>query len=100
MHVDAVEFVAITNDVLPDVDRHYVTIWMKGSAGESAVVIHDQAEIAAAGWYAPDALPEPRHLYFQNLLAGRCMPSKPANSPFQSRRVQVTPARMHVHDAD
>ena len=83
IQVHDVEFVAITNDVLPHAGRHYITIWMRASAAALAPVIHDPAEIAAAGWFAPTALPEPRHLYFENLLAGRSLPPNPSNLPFR-----------------
>jgi 8-oxo-dGTP diphosphatase len=85
LRMDDVEFVAITNDVLPGADRHYVTIWMRGKAADVAPVIRDPTEIAEARWCAPDALPEPRHLYFDNLLTGRSLPQKPPNLPFQPR---------------
>jgi 8-oxo-dGTP diphosphatase len=82
VRVTAVEFVAITNDVLHDAGRHYVTVWMRADVGaDSEVMIGDPAEIAAAGWFAPDDLPEPRHLYFENLMSGRSLPPRPANLP-------------------
>lgn len=82
IRVGAVEFVAITNDVLHDAGRHYLTIWMRADVADSELLIGDPAEIAAAQWFAPDALPEPRHVYFENLLAGRSLPPNPANLPF------------------
>ena len=81
--VTNVEFVAITNDVLEDVGKHYVTIWMRGDADTVTTAIEDSAEIAEVGWFAFDALPSPLHLYFQNLLEGRCWPRFPSNLPFQ-----------------
>ena len=39
--VSDLEFVAITNDVLPQLGRHYITIWMRASAAEHAPIIHD-----------------------------------------------------------
>ena len=83
VQVSDIEFVAITNDVLPQLGRHYITIWMRATAPKLAPVIHDLVEIEAAGWFAPSALPEPRHLYFENLLAGRSLPPNPTNFPFQ-----------------
>ena len=77
------EFVAITNDLLPDTGKHYVTIWMRGEA-EGSVIIRDPAEIAAVDWFRPDALPHPLHLYFENLIAGRSLPASPANLPFRA----------------
>ena len=84
LRVTAMAFVAITNDVLPDAGRHYITIWMRAEAVEGIPEIRDAAEIAAATWFPPDALPEPRHLYFANLLAGRSLPPHPTNSPFHA----------------
>ena len=80
--VTNVEFVAITNDVMADAGKHYVTIWMRADVDGAAPTIGDTAEIAEAGWFAPDALPQPLQLYFENLLAGRCLPPAPANLPF------------------
>lgn len=80
--VTDVEFVAISSDVLPDSGRHYLTVWMRATAPAVAPVIGDTAEIAEAAWFAPDALPGPRQLYLENLLAGRSMPARPANLPF------------------
>jgi 8-oxo-dGTP diphosphatase len=80
--VTKVEFVAITNDVLEDAGKHYLTVWMRGEAGHLPPAIGDSAEIAEIGWFAADALPKPLHLYFKNLIDGRCLPQAPANMPF------------------
>ena len=77
-----VEFVAITNDVLADVGKHYLTVWMRGDANGVPARIDDTEEIKELGWFSPDQLPSPLHLYFQNLLEGRCWPPSPANLPF------------------
>ena len=83
-----VEFVAITNDVIAEAGKHYLTVWMRGEADGAEPEIGDAAEITRVGWFLPDALPGPLHLYFQNLLEGRCWPRLPANLPF------VRPAQM------
>jgi 8-oxo-dGTP diphosphatase len=80
-----VEFVAITNDVLADVGKHYLTVWMRGDADGDSGQIEDAVEIKELGWFPPDELPNPLHLYFQNLLAGHCWPRSPANLPFAIR---------------
>jgi len=79
--VTDIQFVAITNDVLDDVDRHYVTIWMRGEAVQSQISIEDSAEIVEAGWFYPHELPGPLHKFFENLMAGNCMPPSPGNIP-------------------
>lgn len=83
--VSTLEFVAITNDVLVDVGKHYLTVWMRGEANDDSTRIGDRAEISELGWFSPDQLPRPLHLYFENLLAGRCWPRLPANLPFMKR---------------
>ena len=81
VRVTSVEFVAITNDVMTDPRRHYITIWMRGDADDSEPVLGDPAEVSAVGWFAPDAMPRPLFPYLENLLAGRCMPADPPNLP-------------------
>ena len=75
--VSNVEFVAITNDVLADVGRHYLTVWFRADADNSEPVIRDTEEIVEIGWFKPDALPKPLQRYFENLLAGHCVPRNP-----------------------
>jgi 8-oxo-dGTP diphosphatase len=82
VRVANVEFVAITNDVLTDVGKHSLTVWMRGDADGAPAQIGDTAEINELGWFSPDRLPAPLHLYFQNLLEGRCWPRSPKNLPF------------------
>ena len=84
--VKNVQFVAITNDVLLDVGKHYLTVWLRGDADDSNPTIGDAEEIIEIGWFAADALPKPLHLYFENLLAGRCLPPNPQNLPFTIKR--------------
>ena len=85
IRVRNIEFVAVTNDVLADVGKHYLTVWMRAEAEDSPTEIGDAGEIKELGWFSADALPSPLHLYFQNLLEGRCWPAKPANLPFAIR---------------
>jgi 8-oxo-dGTP diphosphatase len=75
--VRSAEFFALTNDVIEEVGRHYITIWMKCQPETTNIVIGDAAEIVEAGWFEPSAIPQPRHLFFENLLAGRTVPSPP-----------------------
>lgn len=79
--VSTVEFVAITNDVLEDVDKHYITIWMRGEAIDPTVTIEDTEEILQATWFELSDLPEPRFAFFDNLLSGRSLPDTPMNLP-------------------
>ena len=51
--VSNVQFVAVTNDVLADAGKHYVTLWMRGEANDDAAVIGDPAEIAELDGFLP-----------------------------------------------
>lgn len=76
IRIRGVEFFAITNDVLTEEGKHYITIWMRGDAEETRISIHDTSEILEAGWYPLHGLPGPLHLFFENLLAGRTLPPR------------------------
>ena len=80
--VSNVQFVAVTNDVLSDTGKHYVTIWMRGDPDDQPGEVGDASEIREIRWCTPDALPTPLHLFFQNLLEGRRLPISPLNMPF------------------
>ena len=71
--VPHVDFLGITSEVRNDVERHYVTIWMTGVAEPGEARVGDADEIAEVGWFAPNALPEPRFIFLENLLAGRLL---------------------------
>lgn len=86
--VSNIEFVAITNDVLEDVGRHYLTVWMRGDPNGDTTQIGDGEEIDEVGWFLPDQLPKPLHVYFQNLLQGRRWPKSPGNLPVTFRKEQ------------
>ena len=75
------QFVAITNDVISESGKHYVTIWLRGVVDDPTVSIRDTTEIAEAAWFDPDSLPAPRHVYFENLIRGRSLPESPHNLP-------------------
>jgi 8-oxo-dGTP diphosphatase len=85
--VSNVRFVAITNDLLDDVGKHYLTVWMRGDATRDDIAIRDGAEIAEAGWFGTEDCPSPLHRFFENLICGRSMPSAPAELPDTLRRL-------------
>lgn len=85
--VSKLRFVAITNDLLGDIGKHYVTIWMRGEAVSADIVIKDAEEIAEAGWFAAEQIPRPLHIFFENLVGGRSMPADPEDLPGVLRRL-------------
>jgi 8-oxo-dGTP diphosphatase len=64
-----ITFCTITNDIFEEEGKHYVTIWMESSyvAGEARV--NSAREMSAVEWFSWDALPTPRFLPFEHLLA-------------------------------
>lgn len=84
-----VKFLAITNDVFTDADKHYVTIWMLAVPDEAEATICAPEEIAEVGWFDPEDLPSPLFLSLSNLLSGRCMPQTPADMPASLLRRSV-----------
>jgi len=79
--VREVQFVALTNDVMESSAKHYVTIWFTGVVDDPTIMIRDTAEIVEAAWFDPASLPNPRHIYFENLISGRSLPAAPPNLP-------------------
>ena len=75
LRVENVRFIAVTNDLIPETNRHYITVWMRADAPSGTATVSDAAEITELGWFERDALPSPRQVFFDNLLAGRCYPT-------------------------
>jgi ADP-ribose pyrophosphatase YjhB (NUDIX family) len=73
-------FLAITNDVMLDRGRHYVTLWFSAEAEEGEAHVLDEREIANVGWFDVEALPDPLQPFLVNLLEGRCLPPLPAGA--------------------
>jgi len=67
-------FAALTNDYFADEDKHYITIWMRGThiTGEPCVTSH--REVGEVSWFSWTALPAPLFLPMQNLLDGKGYP--------------------------
>ena len=61
-------FAAVTNDILKDDAKHYITIFMIGDyiGGKAKVMEPDKAEYW--DWYEWDKMPEPLFIPIQNLL--------------------------------
>jgi 8-oxo-dGTP diphosphatase len=63
--------VALTNDVFPLEEKHYITIWMAVDAPSEMPINPSNDEVAEWGWFACDALPSPLFLPLENLVTGR-----------------------------
>ena len=74
VEVEEISFLAITNDVFEEEDRHYLTVWMEAELAEGEAEPRDTDELSEVGWFAPGELPRPLFLPLANLLEGRCHP--------------------------
>jgi 8-oxo-dGTP diphosphatase len=74
VQIGPLRFRAVTNDIFPAPEKHFITIWMEGEylAGEPYPAAED--EVAEVGWFSLDSLPHPLFLPFKNLLKGDCHP--------------------------
>ncbi|MDQ2903772.1 MAG: NUDIX domain-containing protein [Chloroflexota bacterium] len=62
-------FCTITNDFFEAEGKHYVTIWMESKYVSGEARVNSAREMSAVGWFSWDALPTPRFLPLENLLA-------------------------------
>jgi 8-oxo-dGTP diphosphatase len=63
--------IALTNDVFPAEEKHYITIWMKVECPSEFQVTPCNDEVAEWGWFIWNALPSPLFLPLENLVIGR-----------------------------
>lgn len=71
--VGEVTFLGVTNDVMPDDGKHYVTVWMQCVDAGGDPRICAPHEMDAIGWFAVDELPTPLFTSLRNLLAGTAL---------------------------
>ena len=74
-----IRFIAITNDVFEELNKHYITIWMQGDydSGEPSVAAPYESD--TCGWYPLNDLPQPLFLPLRHLLDGCCYPANAFN---------------------
>jgi len=74
VHIANVRFGAITNDLFPESNRHYVSIWLLAD-WQSGEPRPTDKEITSLGWYTLDSLPAPLfEPCWTNLRASPFMP--------------------------
>jgi 8-oxo-dGTP diphosphatase len=74
IEIGDVQFIAITNDLFPSEQKHYLTVWVEAAylSGQAYVAYPDK--VAEVSWMSWDALPEHLFIPFKNLLSGRSYP--------------------------
>lgn len=66
--VTDLRFVGVTEDLFPESDKHYVTIWMAADAPDGSPIVAAPTEMDRVDWFDPAALPRPLFLSLENLL--------------------------------
>lgn len=67
--VHDIAFVTMTNDFFPDDNKHYVTLWYVGRWDGNEPRILEPEKCTEQRWVAPDALPRPTFLAYDNLTS-------------------------------
>jgi 8-oxo-dGTP diphosphatase len=69
-----VDFLAITNDLFPSEQKHYLTVWVRATylSGQATVAYPDK--VAEVSWVSWVELPQHLFIPFDNLLSGRSYP--------------------------
>ena len=71
-----ITFLTITNDVFAEEGKHYITIWMESRYASGEACVNSAREMSEIGWFSWDALPVPRFLPLENLLATGYIPAR------------------------
>ena len=66
--VSNLRFVGVTQDLFPEADKHYVTLWMAADAPDGDPVVAAPEEMDQVGWFDPAELPRPLFLSLENFL--------------------------------
>lgn len=69
-------FRTITNDIFAEEGKHYVTIWIEGTYVAGEARINSPREMSEVGWFSWNALPTPRFLPLEHLLAQGYLPDE------------------------
>ncbi len=71
LDIECVTFKAITNDIFPDEQKHYITVWVTGeyTGGKEKVV--SPREATEVGWFEWNKLPQPLFVSLENFVKGK-----------------------------
>lgn len=72
------ELVGVTNDVFPEIERHFLTLWMAGHVKSRDASVRAAEEIDQVLWTGSQGMPTPLFRCFRNLLEGRTHMEFPA----------------------
>ncbi len=82
LRVEGFQFLCITNDVIVDSGKHFVTIWMFAHVASEAKLAPTSPEVAEASWFEIGSLPKPLFPPFTRLINGECTPPRDIRALF------------------
>jgi 8-oxo-dGTP diphosphatase len=73
LEVDNPRFAGLTNDLFPEDEKHFVTLWFEAdyAGGEAAVAAED--ELSEVRWFPRAGLPHPLFAPFERFVAGELL---------------------------
>lgn len=69
LELSNISFARVTNDMFPEEQKHYVTIYMRADYGSGEVTLREPEKCERWEWFSWDALPDPLFIPMQNLIA-------------------------------
>lgn len=79
LDIENPEFIAVTNDIFKEEEKHYISIFMKSEYKGCEVKNVEPAFAGDWGWYSLDSLPEHLFLPLNQLVEGKCYGKKIIN---------------------
>jgi len=76
VEVGEIEFYAITNDIMKEENRHYITIFLEAKYLKGEPQIMENHRMKEIGWFKANDLPNPLFLPLKNLVEGKSYPVK------------------------
>lgn len=70
LDIDELTFIGVTNDVMDDIKRHYVTIFFSTGNYEGEIKRMEPEKCLEWKWFNPKELPENIFVPFQNFIKG------------------------------
>ena len=68
IEIKNIAFITATNDVMPNEDKHYITIYMLAEYESGEVSNREPEKLEGWSWFSWDALPHPLFIPMQNLI--------------------------------
>ena len=71
LEISNAKVVGITNDFMPEYEKHYITIFVEAEFDDETTKIAEPDKISEMGWFDMGGLPEPLFIPFKNFVENR-----------------------------